>query len=155
MRVEVINPFLSATADVIEALAHTKPKNGKPRLKNGQGVEGDVTGIIGLASAKTRGTFAVSFDESTIVGLVTEMFGEPPEPESRDVMDAVGEIANQISGSVRARLEPLGYDFEMALPTIILGRGHRVFGMEDAPAIVIPFQTDAGSFTVEFCLYAS
>lgn len=152
-RAEVINPFLSATVDVLSLMASEDARPGRPSLKNkGDGTAGDVTGIIGLASTSLRGAFSVSFQRETIVGVVTAMLGEPPEEGSDDLMDAVGEITNQISGSVRAQLDKIGYNFEMAIPQIICGRGHEVYGLDDAPCVLIPFETRYGSFTVEFSL---
>ncbi len=117
LRAEVINPFLTATTNVLEMMAEESPKPGRPSLKKpGTGTGGDVTGII--------------------------------------LMDAVGEITNQIAGSGRAQLDEIGYNFEMVIPSIIRGSGHQIFGIDTAPCVLIPFTSQYGSFTVEFSLKA-
>ena len=69
-----------------------------------------------------------------------------------EIKDAVGEITNMVSGGARAELAQKGYNFEMAIPTIITGKNTQVDPISASPVIVIPFQTDAGRFYVEVCI---
>lgn len=152
MNVEFINPFINATMNVLSTMGGVAPKPQKPHLKNGSRSYGEVTGIIGLAGKEAKGSFAVSFSKSCIVKVVSNMLGEDIEDLENDIIDAVGEIANMISGGARAELENKGYSFEMAIPSVISGMGHKVVHMTDFPIIVVPFDTEHGPFFVEACL---
>ena len=60
MDVNLINPFIDATLNVLETMTSTKAEPGKPYLKKGQVASGDVSGVIGL-TGEARGTISVSF----------------------------------------------------------------------------------------------
>lgn len=152
MDVKFINPFITATLNVLKTMAATEAKVGKLYLKSGKKSTGDVTGLIGLAGSGKKGSFAVSFKESCIKKIVSNMLGEEVAELNGDVLDAVGELTNMISGGARATLAELGIDFDMAIPTIISGTGHELAHITDYPIVVVPFKTEAGEFFVEACL---
>ena len=63
--------------------------------------------------------------------------------------DAVGELANMISGDARSQLRKMGCSFTAAVPSVIRGKGHTVKHISKGPALMIPFTTDSGDFFVE------
>ncbi len=150
--VNFINPFIEATVNVLQTMAGIEPKAGKPFLKAGKQSTGDVTGLIGLVGKDTKGSFAVSFEENCIIKIVSNLLGEEITKMDGDVLDAVGEVTNMISGGARAKLSEMGVDLDMAIPTIISGKGHELTQITEYPIIVVPFETEAGSFFVEACL---
>ena len=152
MNVELINPFLAATMNVLETMAFTKPRPGKPSIKDEATAKGDVTGLCGLAGDQISGSFSISFTEPAILAIVSGMFGKEMTELNHEIRDAVGEITNMISGGARNVLSAKGYKFNMAIPTIIVGQGHEISHKSKGPIIVIPFEIDAGAFYVEVCL---
>ena len=151
MDVKLINPFLSATLNVLETMAFVKAEAGKPYLKKDNIAEGDVSGVVGL-TGEANGTVSVTFDEACILNIVSSMFGEEMKELNREISDAVGELTNMISGQARQQIEKIGKILHGAIPTVITGKNHKLISMTKGPKIVIPFKTDAGSFTVEVCL---
>jgi len=150
MDVHFINPFIEATLNVLETMASTKAKAGKPYLKKDQVARGDVSGIIGL-TGDTRGTISVSFTEKSILPIVSNMVGEKIKELNEEIKDAVGEITNMISGQARKRLDELGKPLRAAIPSVIMGKNHTITHVTTHPIIAIPFTTDNGEFTVEVC----
>ena len=67
MKVEFINPFLKSTKNVLETMCQTQAKAMKPSLKEDNITYGDVTGIIGMASAKVSGCMILSFSKKCII----------------------------------------------------------------------------------------
>jgi len=151
MNVEYINPFLQATVNVLKTMAFVEAKPGKPSLKKGDEAYGDVSGVIGLTGA-TEGSLSVTFTQSCIEQILTNMFGEPVSGVTEEVKDAVGEITNMISGDARRVLSEKGISLEAAIPTVVAGPNHTITHMAKGPTIVIPFSTEAGAFTVEVSL---
>ena len=151
MDVQLINPFINATLKVLETMALVKAKAGKPFLKKDTTARGDVSGIIGF-TGETNGTVSVSFDESCILKIVSSMFGEEIIEINSEITDAVGEITNMISGQARQELEGIGRTFHGAIPTVVTGKAHEIRTNTKGPKIAIPFDTAAGSFTIEVCL---
>lgn len=152
MNAEMINPFINATVNVLSTMAMIQPRAGRPYIKGADEGERDIVGLIGLAGEGKRGAFAVSFSEGCICHVVSNMFGEEFTEMNDEIKDAVGEITNMVSGGARAELAQKGYNFEMAIPTIITGKNTQVDPISASPVIVIPFQTDAGRFYVEVCI---
>lgn len=153
MDANLINPFINATTNVLSTMANVACRVGKPYLKKDDKAKGDVTGVIGL-TGESNGTIAVTFDESSILKIVSNMFGEKMKELDHEISDAVGELVNMISGQARRELEEVGRVFQAAIPTVISGKGHCVSHYTDGPKIAIPFTTDDGNFTIEVCLEA-
>ena len=151
MDASLINPFINATINVLETMAFVKSKPGKPYLKQDDVAKGDVSGVIGL-TGHANGTIAVTFDETAILQVVSNMFGEEITELDAEVADAVGEITNMISGQARRELEGAGKVFEAAIPSVVSGKGHTITHYTDGPKIAIPFATEKGQFTIEVCL---
>ena len=150
MDVKFINPFLTATKNVIKTMANIDFKSGELRLKQGNKTYGAVTGIIGMASEHVSGNLTVSFQKDCILYIVSKMFLEDMKDEvDRDVVDAVGEITNIICGGAKAKLSEQNIKFDLATPTIIKGEGVGLSAYSEFPTVVIPFETKHGGFVVE------
>jgi len=152
MDAEFITSFVDVTLNVLGTMARVEAKPGRPAVKDGNRLIGDVTGIIGLAGQKVSGYFGLSFSERCIKRVVSAMLGEVVNDLDQDVSDAVGELTNMITGGVKAQLDQKGYSFQMAIPTVITGKGHVLNHLTDQPVILIPFETETGPFFVEICL---
>lgn len=152
MNVAFINPFLEAAVKVLQTMAFTEPHVGKPFLKGKTPLsQGDITGIVGLTGA-TNGSLAVSFSETAILQVVSNMFGEAFKEMNDEVRDAVGEITNMICGDARRMLAETGYQFQGAIPTIIEGKNHKICHVLHGSILVIPFTIgEAGVFFLEVC----
>lgn len=150
MDVNLINPFIEATLNVLETMASTKAQNGKPYLKKDEVARGDVSGVIGM-TGETKGTVSVSFTEKSILAIVSNMLGEEIKELNEEIKDAVGEITNMISGQARQKLEEFGRPLKAAIPTVIMGKNHTITHVTTHPIIAIPFSTDDGEFTIEVC----
>ncbi len=68
MDVNLINPFLNATLNVLETMAFVKAEAEKPFLKQDNVAQGDVSGIVGITGA-VKGTVTVTFDEFCILKI--------------------------------------------------------------------------------------
>lgn len=150
MDVKFINPFIESTLHVIKTIASVNAEGGKPFLKKDQKALGDVSSIIGL-TGDVKGTVSVSFTEKSILPIVSAMFGEEMKVLNDEVKDAVGEIANMISGQARQKLEEMGRNLKAAIPTVVMGKNHTISHITDQKIMAIPFKTDNGEFTIEIC----
>ncbi len=149
MKVEFINPFLESMTKVLATMAHTTSKPGKAAVKKNSTASGVVTGIIGMAGEQVKGSFAVSFSESLILEIARRMLGEESPKMDETVTDMVGELTNMATGGAKALLADQGFEFDMAIPVVISGQGHKIEHSASGPTIVVPFNTDAGDFFIE------
>ncbi|MBF0465330.1 MAG: chemotaxis protein CheX [Nitrospirae bacterium] len=151
MRADIINPFLVSIVNVLATMAQTEAKVGKPVIKRDNVGQGDVSGVIGLAGEQTKGSIAITFTEKAIIDIASRMLGEELDKVDETVADMVGEITNMVTGGAKKILSEKGYKFNLATPSIIVGKGHMISHKSKAPVILLPFETSAGSFFVEIC----
>jgi len=121
----------------------------KPTLKDTQvkkentGLK-DVSVVIGLASEKLEGVFIVSYDKRIIFEFMKNVFGEEVSEVNKDVVDASGELTNQICGVFRREFEKTGITLQGTTPSIVIGENHRVLIPSKIPRLVFLYQVDEG-----------
>ena len=146
---KIINPFLNATLEIINELAGIEYKAEPFYIKKDEYGCGDITGIIGL-SGSVKGTVAVTFDENTILHIVSKILHEDFSQIAHMVIDTAGELTNMITGRAIEKLVKHGFDLMLSVPTVVHGKNHRVAHHTEGPKIAIPFSSSKGKFTVEF-----
>lgn len=149
MKAEYINPFIKSVMNVMSTMAGLQPIPQKPLLKKDSRANGVVTGLIGMAGPDVSGNMLVSFEESTILYVVSKMLMEEVGSLDEDLLDAVGELTNMISGGAKANLAELGLSFDMATPVMVKGEAVELHQLSKSPVISIPFQTEHGMFWIE------
>jgi chemotaxis protein CheX len=151
MEVKYINPFLEGTISVLKTMAFIEPRPGKPYLKKNNLAQGDISGVIGFAG-EIKGSLALSFTEQCIIKILSNMLGEDIKSMNGEIKDAVGEITNMVSGVARKKLEEMDLVLSAAIPTVACGQNHSITHVLGGPSIIIPFDTDCGSFVVDVCM---
>jgi chemotaxis protein CheX len=149
--IEIAKAFIKATTEILSTMAGLEAVPGVPYVKKSAKAKGDVSAIVGVTGPK-RGTIAVSFTQACAIALVKGMLGDDIQDIMQDTQDAVGEVANMVSGQARAALSAHGLSLQGATPTVIIGKDHIVSHTTTSPIMAIPFTPPAGEFTVEFCL---
>jgi chemotaxis protein CheX len=151
MDVKLINPFLNATVQVLDTMAHVSAKPEKPYLRDDNTAAGVVTGLLILSGA-AEGTLSVSFDEPSILNIVSNMFGEDKTTVDEEIEHAVVELSMMISNQACKDLEKMEIILNAETPKIIAGENQSINHYNKEPRIALPFTTESGSFTVEVCL---
>jgi len=143
IKAEHINPFIASTIETFSTMCTLKVKPGTPNLRKEMYTPYDISGIIGL-SGDLQGSLALGFHKATIFKIVHKFVGVTYELLSEEVRDAVGELANIISGNAKKGLG--NHKIDISLPTIILGASHRVTNNKDIMTMVVPFTSEIGGF---------
>ena len=132
-------------------MAFIQPVAGKPFAKTDDTACGDISGIIGM-TGDAIGSLALTFNEDCIIYIINKLLNENHTEINKDVLDAVGELTNMISGAARKLMEKENLTVFAAIPTIVFGKAHTVRHVIKGPSIVIPFQTEKGQFVIDICL---
>ena len=148
--VALAKPFVQATINVLSSMTGLSPVPGKPYVRKTDKAQGDVSAIVGITGCKS-GAVAPSFAQSCAIALVKGMLGDAIEDIIADTRDAVGEITNMISGQARATLSEMGLPLQGSTPSIVFGANHSLSFPGQVTTVAIPFETDYGAFTLEFC----
>jgi chemotaxis protein CheX len=150
MNVKYMNPLLEATLDVLSTMAKTIAKPGRPSIKTSTEPLGDITGLIALTGPEINGSLAISFPSVAILTIHERMLGEVQTNVDESVKDLVGEITNMITGGAKRRYEAIGLDFALSRPLMMIGRKEPIKHHVDSTTIMVPFNSDAGDFFIEF-----
>ncbi len=148
LNVDYINPFIAATYQALEVMAQSRPERGKPFVKTDHVAKGDISGVIGLAG-EAVGSVAITFPAALALKIYGLMVGEECSDLNEEVQDAVGEIANMIAGGAKATLAEEGYSFRIAIPSIVVGKGHTIEHRGPGVCLVVPFTLEGETFWLE------
>lgn len=148
----LINAFVEGVIKTLKTMAQTDATPGKPFIEPQFVLKGEIAGMVGMVAPPLKGTLLISYNKESIFHILENMLGEKYTTINTDVSDAVGEMTNMIYGSAKTSLNQLGYNFEMAIPTVISGE-FRISHSDKSPTLVIPFNLPNGStFYVEIAV---
>jgi chemotaxis protein CheX len=151
VKAEILNSFISSALEVLQTMAGLEPRTGSPRLKGREERSYDISGIIGL-TGQVQGFVVLSLCESAALHVVSSFVGEPVAHVDEQVKDAVGELTNMFAGGAKRVLAAARYDLRISIPSVVVGEGHVISRPRGVPCLEIPFETEAGPFSVELCL---
>ncbi|HHV61031.1 MAG TPA: chemotaxis protein CheX [Firmicutes bacterium] len=150
MKVEFVNPFLSAAFHVLETEVQAKIDRGDLSIEESQFTSKDITVMIGVVG-KVRGIVMYSMSEETAKKLVSVMLGQPVETFDSMAESAISEIGNVITGGASAELEKAGYACRISPPTLIMG-AKTVISTINIKRLVVPLKTQYGEIEVSIAL---
>ena len=143
IKVEHINPFVTATVETFQSMLNTKVVPGKIFLVKGAKLQHDISGIIGL-SGGAKGTVTLSFPKISALKSVSAFIGEKVAVMDDVVKDAIGELANIVAGAAKRDLAQ--FKISISLPTVIIGENHEVQGGKEVTPMGVPFESPLGNF---------
>ena len=141
MKVEHINPFISAVTNTFATMLQCEARRGDLSMTDDKTQHFPISGVIGL-SGKAVGTVVINLSEEVAIKSASTMLMMELDKLDDDVIDAVGEIANMIAGQAKAELEE--YELSVSLPNVVVGPGHEIRFPSDAKTISVAFDTDLG-----------
>lgn len=140
----LIAAYVDSVVKTIKTMANTDVTSGKAFIEPNFLQKGDVAGNVGIVAPPVKGNLLICFETPCILTIVENMIGEKHNGLTKEVCDAVGELTNMVYGSSKTALNQIGYNFEMAIPTVISGK-FKLSHAEGAPTLVIPFTVAGGS----------
>lgn len=152
--VNFVNPIVGAVVSVIDQMAQLKLQQGKPYIR-GKGeapkTRGDISGVIAVQSDQMQGSLALSFKESLVKKIYSNMMMEEKSEIDEDVKDTVMELTNIIFGNAKRDLNKEGHSIKPAIPSVITGKDHEVRHSLKGLCLCLPFSSEFGELNVE-CL---
>jgi chemotaxis protein CheX len=138
MDVKYINPFIMATQSVFKTMLSIEVNLNKPTLKTERKTSGDVTGIMGLVGDR-KGTITISFSEKGAMFVYRTLIGDECSSVTPDVVDAIGELTNIISGQARKEFEKAGINLKASIPMVVVGHAVEMNFITTIPIVQLPF----------------
>lgn len=106
----------------------------------------DISATVSMDSPMFNGILTVSFSQELFVQLVSSILGEEITQIEETNHDAAAEILNVIFGQTKLRLSKMGFQLEKAIPSVIVGKNHKIFSGDNVKSLVVPFTCDYGTF---------
>ncbi len=148
MEVKFINPFVVAAQTVFKTMLSIDLSLGKPALKEAKTTSGDVTGIMSMVGDR-KGTIAISFREKGALFVFNNLMGDEASFIGPEVVDAIGELTNIISGQARKEFENSGVNLKASIPMVVVGKGVETNFITKLPIISLPFDFSVGNGNAE------
>jgi chemotaxis protein CheX len=151
---EVIEETCNGVYETFTNMLSLKPKPKAYKILESYVPEADISGFVHLKDALIEGTLMVSFPKQTIFSMLKTIYGREFEDIDKSVTAGVGELTNIVFGIFKKNLNESGFNFQMCIPSVIVGAQHSVDVVMPNKTLVVPFDTDAGSFTVTVTVYS-
>ncbi|WP_017810260.1 chemotaxis protein CheX [Leptospira alstonii] len=134
MKQEELKIFIKGMMNYFSQFNGDEPVVGVPYPQNDNFVFLDYSGVIGISGAR-KGCIYVTATLRMLNDLIIAMgLGEADESLR---LDAIGELANNISGNAE---QFFGQNFRISVPMVITGQGHNIHLPLKMPVFTIPFE---------------
>jgi chemotaxis protein CheX len=136
MKVEYVNPFVSAAFKVIEMMLSIKPEKGqlsmRPTVFTSQQCN-VITGVTG----QIEGQIIYGMSLLTADKMASVMLGQPIRTFDQLAASAIGEFGNMVTGNASTSLSEAGFQCDITPPSIVRGSNVRITTL-NIPALVVP-----------------
>jgi chemotaxis protein CheX len=150
MRVELLNPFIIAAGEVLTKELGVKAIRGQLSLQRDTYVCDDITVLISLVG-DIWGVAIISMGFDTAKAVVSHMLAETITDFNELAQSGIGELGNVITGQSATRLAQSGYNADISVPTMIVGKGSRISTF-DIDRLIVPLQTELGTISLTLAL---
>jgi chemotaxis protein CheX len=147
----MVDNLVSATKEVMETMV------SREGVEFAIPIEGDAlrpkSNIVGTVAFAGSVSGLVAFYSTFETGqsITVSMLGSPDVSRSQ-VVDAIGEITNMISGSLRTKLSADGSSWAMSIPTVTTGSDFYTKCVSDVRRILCPFRIGEYEVFVELII---
>lgn len=140
--------IIDATQEIFETMIMIEAKAGDPMNQPATSFSKGMTAMVGFAGFR-QGMLAIHTPEAVALDITTQFLGLEVESIDEDVIDALGELANMVAGSIKPLMAKDGVDVELSLPSVIYGSEYSMTTLADSEILAVPFELDSGIFIVE------
>ncbi len=148
-----INPFILGAVESLKTQGGLTVEGGKPFLKGKETQpEISIAAQLGLTSSNFKGAMSLCFEEKVFLKMLSNMFGEEVKEITPENQDGAAEILNQVYGYAKTALNPAGYTFDRAIPTVVRGKDLQT-SHGKLPTLVIPLRSEVGFIFIEISVH--
>lgn len=150
MKVQYINPFVTAAFTVIETVLGMKAEKGqlamRPAVFTSQQCN-IITGVTG--SIEGQAIYGMSL--ITADKVASQMLGQQIRTFDQLAASAIAELGNMITGNAMSLLSDAGVICDITPPSIIRGTNVKITTLS-IPALVVPVCLEIGEIELTICL---
>lgn len=138
--------IVHAITEIFDTMTGLAVEAAPPSSQSLGSFENSVSGILGL-SGDLQGMLCVHCPDQVAMAITTALLGG--EGGKDEIRDAIGELANMVSGSVKIALAKDGKTVQLSLPTAVAGKEYSMRSVNQEEQMAVPFGLAEGTFIVE------
>ena len=138
MEERYLNPFIIGAKHVFKTMLDIDLTAQPPFMKDDRRTTADVTGVMGFTGDR-RGTMSFSMSISGALKIYERLMCENFDQISPEIIDAVGELTNIISGQARKELEKESLHLTAHVPMVFVGQNIEISFIASGTLTRIPF----------------
>ena len=150
MKIQYINPFVTASFSVIESVLGVKVEKGqlamRPSLFTSQQCN-ILTGVTG----SIHGQVIYGMTLTTADKVASMMLGQTIRTFDQLAASAIAELGNMITGNASTLLTDAGFACDITPPSVVRGTNLKMSTL-DIPALVVPLCMEIGEIELTVCL---
>lgn len=148
MKAEYINPFLTATSEVLKQATQIEFKTGAPYLKNSPFPAESVVIVVGI-TGEIRGQAVISMSNVAAKKIASAMMmGMPVDALDDLAKSALSELGNMIMGNSATLLFNNGVNIDITPPTLMMGENLQITSSQ-MKTIGVPLISDVGNVNLD------
>lgn len=149
---QVLGQFSECLSSTLSMMTGLEVEPGQPFEKPADLDGGDISSVIGFGGDQVTGCLVLHFPRTAALFLYEAMMGEDPGELNAEVRDGIGELANIVLGSAKTAFSHGNVDFQISIPTVVIGEGHRIRLQSNLPVMVIPFDINDQACSLEVAI---
>ncbi|MHB0912679.1 MAG: chemotaxis protein CheX [Armatimonadota bacterium] len=149
MRVEFVDPFVSAGFVVLQTLVQDSPERGSLSMRALTFTTQQVTIVTGV-NGEVEGTVLYGMSLVTAQKISSAMMGQTIQMMDDMAWSAISELGNMITGNAAQALYDSGYKCDITPPSTLRGLNIEVSTV--VPALVVPMGTKFGRVEINVAL---
>jgi chemotaxis protein CheX len=143
MKMELIQPFINAADAVLAQSLECRTRVGNLSMEEEAYRRKGVAALVWV-TGDIEGRIILDLAPETACGVASKLAGDEASGSDLMVDEAVLELANQVIGNAVTTLNDQGFHFKVH-PPVLHTSEQGVAGSEDTEALVLCFETSAGS----------
>ncbi len=150
MKVQYINPFVSACFSVCEIALGMKPEKGTLSMRPKIFATQQCNVIMGVTGG-IEGQILYGMSLITADRIASQMLGQPVLTFDNLAASAIGELGNMITGNAMSLLAEAGITCDITPPSIVRGSNVKMTTL-NVPALVVPICLPIGEIELTVSL---
>ncbi|KAA3648422.1 MAG: chemotaxis protein CheX [Chloroflexi bacterium] len=150
MNITILNPFLAAAKEVVQAEVQLEVTRGDLALQRSAFTSQDLTVLISLAG-DIEGVVLYGLTTQTALALVSRMLDQEFKEMDAMAQSGISELANVITGRSTVNLSEAGFTCDISPPTLVQGQSIEISTVE-FQRVVVPLETEVGIITAHLAL---
>ena len=143
--------FITGITHVFKTMCAIDLAHESPFEKAQRRTTADVTGVMAFTGDR-RGTMCFNTSASGALTIYARLMHEKHQEVNAQIIDAVGELTNIISGQARKELEKESLHLIAHVPMVFVGKGLELHYVTKGAIVSIPFSFDHEGKTEELSL---